>query len=245
MKPIISVVVPAYNEEKLLAKCLSALKNQDFDKTFEVIVVDNCSTDKTPEIGKKFGFRVIYEPKKGQIFAKQRGCMEAKGDIIAVLDADNIPAKDWISVIYKELTGEVGDVVAITNTCSKDGNIPLWYKIHDKFLTRPFFKIEHKIIRSGRVTGGNAAFFRKTFLDVGGYDINNSSILETEIGLSSRLSKKGRIKHVPKMIVFTDIRVIERGIFIYFYRYYVKGLFNYFMSKFHEKPVLSDSRDFR
>ena len=66
--PAISVVIPAFNEEKYLPACLEALKKQTF-KNYELIVVDNNSTDKTAQIAKKFGARVVKEKKQGRNMA--------------------------------------------------------------------------------------------------------------------------------------------------------------------------------
>jgi cellulose synthase/poly-beta-1,6-N-acetylglucosamine synthase-like glycosyltransferase len=71
--PAVSVIVPTFNEEKFLRNCLLSLKKQDF-KDFEIIVVDNNSTDKTGEIAKKiwsdFGFR---EESRSGLCQKYRG----------------------------------------------------------------------------------------------------------------------------------------------------------------------------
>ena len=64
-KPVISVIVPAYNEEKFLPQCLEALKNQSFNLPYEIIVVDNNSTDLTGEIARNAGVKVVLEKRKG------------------------------------------------------------------------------------------------------------------------------------------------------------------------------------
>src|SRR3990172_6189513 len=104
--PVISVVVPAYNEEDYLPKSLQALKNQEFHKAFEVIVVDNNSTDNTHAIASSFNTRIIKEKNQGLIFAKQAGCKHARAGIIAVLDADNIPSPDWLERIDRHFNDE-------------------------------------------------------------------------------------------------------------------------------------------
>jgi glycosyltransferase involved in cell wall biosynthesis len=243
-RPLITVVIPAYNEEKLLPKCLEALKNQAFQKPYEVVLVDNFSSDKTANIGKNFGCRVVKETKKGQIFAKQRGCMEARGEIIAVLDADCIPATNWLSVIYEKLKKEI-NAGAITNLYAFDKNTPLWHKIHDIFLMRPVFKIEHVLLHSGRVIGGNVAFRKENFLKVGGYNIKSNSIAESELGLASRLGKIGKIKHVQQMIVKTDSRVLERGFWCFVNKYYISYLSSYLLSRLYKRPVVTDVPDYR
>jgi len=85
--PIISVIIPAANEEKTLPFCLASLKKQTFSN-FEVIVIDNNSTDKTAAVAQKFGAKVVSEKKQGIIYARERGFQEAKGEIIARTDAD-------------------------------------------------------------------------------------------------------------------------------------------------------------
>jgi glycosyltransferase involved in cell wall biosynthesis len=67
-KTLISIIVPAYNEEKLIGLCLSSLENQDFNKRdYEVIVINNASTDNTTQIVQKFGVKLVNEPKKGVV----------------------------------------------------------------------------------------------------------------------------------------------------------------------------------
>jgi len=111
-KPIlISVVVPAYNEEKYLGRCLSALKKQTLPKSsYEIIVVNNHSTDKTGLIGKKAGVKVVFEKKKGYVFALRAGCSQAQGKIIAITDADALVPPDWLEKIFQAYQADPGVV---------------------------------------------------------------------------------------------------------------------------------------
>lgn len=86
----ISVVIPAYNEERTILQIVSQVKEADFaDFKKEIIVVDNNSTDKTQEILKKIqDIKVFVEKEKGKGFAVKRGLKEAKGDLIVIQDAD-------------------------------------------------------------------------------------------------------------------------------------------------------------
>jgi len=93
MRPIISIIVPAYNEEKYLPKCLWALTHQDFKLPYEIIVVDNNSADKTKKIAKKFGARVVFEKKKGLLKARDKGIKSARAELIAITDADTLVPK--------------------------------------------------------------------------------------------------------------------------------------------------------
>ena len=80
----ISTIIPCYNEEKTIEKVIKSVPKD----VFEIIVVDNNSTDKTAEIAKNLGARVVKEKRQGYGYALQRGFKEAKGDIIVTLDGD-------------------------------------------------------------------------------------------------------------------------------------------------------------
>ena len=110
--PLVSVVVPAYNEEKYLPQVLPAIKKQTYPN-FEIIVIDNNSTDKTSEVARKYADRVVFESEQGMIPARQRGFLEARGEIIARTDADTIPSENWLMEFYKVFEKNPS-VVAVT-----------------------------------------------------------------------------------------------------------------------------------
>lgn len=95
---MISVVIPAYNEEKYIGACLESLKNQTRAPD-EVIVVDNNSTDRTAEIAASYGAKVVREQKQGISHARNAGFNAAANPIIARTDADAIVPPDWIECI--------------------------------------------------------------------------------------------------------------------------------------------------
>ena len=103
----ISVVVPTYNEEKRIANCLESLSNQDFKYPYEIILVNNASTDNTKSIAKKFPkVTVIDEPEKGVAIARQKGFSEAKAKLIASTDADCIVPETWLSQMYESFEND-------------------------------------------------------------------------------------------------------------------------------------------
>jgi glycosyltransferase involved in cell wall biosynthesis len=99
---LFSVIVPFLNEEKYIRRSLEALINQDFDrKEYELIFVDNGSTDGSNAIVSQFGgVTLLREEGGGAYRARNRGIKAAKGDIIAFTDADCAVSKDWLSQIY-------------------------------------------------------------------------------------------------------------------------------------------------
>ncbi|MGC9019569.1 MAG: glycosyltransferase family 2 protein, partial [Candidatus Bipolaricaulaceae bacterium] len=81
------MVIPALDEEKELGECLTSLARQNFS-AFEVIVVDNGSTDRTASIAEEWGARVVVEGRRGPGYAREAGFRAAKAPIIASTDAD-------------------------------------------------------------------------------------------------------------------------------------------------------------
>ena len=94
----VSVVIPAFNEEKYIGKCLKSVVNQIMPAD-EIIVVNNNCTDKTEVIAKKFGARIVKEKVQGMTPARNRGFNSVKYEIIARTDADTVVPKDWIKII--------------------------------------------------------------------------------------------------------------------------------------------------
>jgi len=95
----VSIVIPAFNEQNHLEKCLQAIARQTV-RPYEVIVVDNNSTDATAEVAQAFPFvTVIRESEQGIVFARNAGFNVAKGDVLARIDADAEIPPDWVKHI--------------------------------------------------------------------------------------------------------------------------------------------------
>lgn len=100
----VSIVIPAYNEERYIRPCLEAIANQT-SKPFEVIVVDNNSTDASIKIAREFSFvRVVNAAQQGIVHARNAGFNAARGDVIGRIDADTILPPDWVAYIQRFYT---------------------------------------------------------------------------------------------------------------------------------------------
>ncbi|HZS34840.1 MAG TPA: glycosyltransferase, partial [Methylomirabilota bacterium] len=93
--PRISVVVCSYNGSRTIRECLEGLLRLDYP-SFEVIVVDDGSTDATPAIAREYGFRVLSTPNRGLSHARNLGWRTAAGEIVAYLDDDAFPDPHWL-----------------------------------------------------------------------------------------------------------------------------------------------------
>ena len=198
---LISVVIAAFNEEKYLSLCLDALGKQTYPRDrFEVIVVDNNSTDNTSRIAKKFGAKVIFEKKQGYVFALNRGMKEAKSDIIAVTDADTEVFPNWLSIIEEAFKEE--DLVAVTGI----SKIKTGINIFD-FIANSAFKLFAVItlmIGKPNVNGFNFAVRKDAFKKVGG--LNEKFLMSPDVDLGIRLKKVGEDKLLDNLLVNTSLR---------------------------------------
>lgn len=130
----ISAIVCVYNREATLAQCLEALGNQTLDDAaFEVIVVDNNSTDRSPEIAAEFAkahgnIRVVLETKQGLAAARNRGMAEALSPIAAFTDDDAIPAADWLERLLARFDTLNEEIVAVGGEIEPvwEGGKPDW-----------------------------------------------------------------------------------------------------------------------
>ncbi|MBI4330000.1 MAG: glycosyltransferase family 2 protein [Chloroflexi bacterium] len=231
----ISVVVPAFNEEKFIGPALDALLKQDFKGSYEIIVVDNASTDRTAQICRDKGVKVVHEPKKGVVYARQSGFLEAKGSIIATTDADTIVPPDWLSWLYEGFRScprlsAFGGLYRLS-----DG--PLFHRIGTR-LWLPFFCVLDNVLIGGGLLGCNMAIRRSAFLASKGFNLELKWNEDGEI--SRRLQKYGKVEIDRKSFVYTSGRRYNKGI--------LHGLLPYVLyslSHLHKKKDIWRSRHFR
>lgn len=122
--PFVSVVMPAHNEEQYISECLHSLKDQDYPADrFEIIVVDNNSTDRTVEIAKSFGVTVLHKESGPVGAVRNHGVAHAQGEVIAFIDSDCVAPNNWITKGVELLA--TGHHVAYGGRCTLRKN-PFW-----------------------------------------------------------------------------------------------------------------------
>jgi len=200
-KPYISVIIPAYNEEKLITYCLKNLKNQNFNHPYEIIVVNGPSTDKTNTIAKNYAHTVVQQTGIGIGQARQQGCQLAKGKILAITDADVFVPPNWLSKIYNYFLKHPR-VIAITGPYEfvHSGNLNKASKI-----VRPIIKELHQFISDTvPLSGTNSAFKKSAYFKAGGFDPEITGLEDVELGI--RLSKIGQVVYLSSLVVKTTDR---------------------------------------
>jgi len=181
----VSIVIPAFNEERLLGQTLQHVKTAltafvSLGWVVEVIVCDNNSTDRTAEIARAAGATVVFEPVNQIARARNRGALAATGDWLLFVDADSQPSAELLAEVAQQILS--GRCLAGGCTIRYDGYHPmanfgagLW----------------NRLSRSRRLLAGSfifceAAAFRK----VGGF--SNELFAGEELDLSKRLGQLAR-----------------------------------------------------
>lgn len=187
---MISVVVPAFNEEHYLDDCLSCLFSQT-RLPGEIIVVDNNSTDATCAIAKKYPVRLIQEEMQGISYARNAGFNAAKHDIIARTDADARPPSNWIEQILDNFETQKIDALS-GPICFYDS--PL-HKPSTK-LTCAFMNTV-KIFQKGKeiMIGSNLALTSTLWKQVELMLIMDNSKVHEDIDLALRIQQVGGCIH--------------------------------------------------
>ncbi|MCX6815953.1 MAG: glycosyltransferase [Candidatus Aenigmarchaeota archaeon] len=203
--PSVSILIPAYNEEKNIANTIRCVKKLIYPKgKLEVMVIDDGSTDRTYEIAKKLGIRVLRKQNQGKkAFALNYGLKHAKGELIACMDADSMPQSNSLMHAVKFFADEKVGAVTTSIFVRKPRNfIGLLQKIEYAMIVWTRKMLEY--MESIYVTPGPLSVYRKSALNnVGGFDENN---VTEDIEIAWRLLKEGyKIRMSTKSIVYTNI----------------------------------------
>ncbi|MCK4636514.1 MAG: glycosyltransferase [Methanomicrobia archaeon] len=214
--PSVSVIIPAYNEENNIEKCLNSIKTQDYPKNkLEILIVDDGSTDNTRDVITN-GFKYVHLYKNGhngKAFALNTGVKEAKGDIIITMDADTVLEKTAIKEMVYEFMRD-------KDLAAASGNITIEWKEEERPLKEKFFiKCEFleylNAFRLGRqyqsilgilyTLSGAFSAFRADLLKTTQYE--DRTVTE-DFDLSVNLHReKAKIKYAPNAIAYVEPKV--------------------------------------
>ncbi len=229
-RPLLSFVIPAYNEEAGIEACLRSVLRQVRASgcAAEVIVVDNASTDRTGAVAAAVpGVRVVREPQKGLLFARQRGFEEARGDLVACIDADSTLRPGWIPRAVRAFARSPR-LVCLTGPYVYDGVsavarifVVLWYAA--ALLLLGF--VTQYVLRTGSlVQGGNYVVRRSALARIGGYNTGIAFYGE-DTDLACRLIRAGTVRFSFLFPLRTSGRRLRaEGVFATAVEYALNGL---------------------
>jgi glycosyltransferase involved in cell wall biosynthesis len=200
MMPFISIIIPVFNGEKYVEKCLESVIRLEYPKeSFEVIVVDNNSTDRTPDIIKKFPFKYCIEKKQGPSAARNLGVRIARGEILAFTDIDVIVKPNWLAQIAKaykkhpKIDGFQGFSGGINHN--------IWAKLYQKWYEKGCLALQKK--QGSRIKSldtRNLAIKKSVLSQNGGFNEEYMRSEDNELGF--RLYIRGyKIKFIPEIYV--------------------------------------------
>ncbi|WP_211248892.1 glycosyltransferase [Deinococcus frigens] len=196
-----SVIIPARNEAAYLPLTLRALEAQHLAPA-EVIVVDNGSTDDTPEVARAWGARVLRCARPGVAQARQSGLEAARSDWIATTDADSLPSPQWLSLLDAATPGRV----ALYGPMGFCGVAPQWAWASQQAYSA--FLHGCRVVGKPNLAGANMAFSRQAALLAGGYPEVEAY---EDVMLGQALAKLGPLAYVPGALVQTSARRMDRG----------------------------------
>lgn len=165
MLPLVSVIIPCYNDYLYIQEALDSINNQDYEN-IEIIIIDDGSDQITKDVLVKIvqeNLQIIYQENKGTSVARNNGIKKAKGEFILTLDADDYFESTFISK---------GMQLLVQN--SNLGLISCWFKIFNNKGVLENFKPKggdmNTLIFYNGTSGGSALFRKKCWSDIDGYD---------------------------------------------------------------------------
>lgn len=195
MKPLISIITPAYNSERFIEKTILSVITQEYDH-FEYIIIDGNSTDRTLDICNKYRQNInhlISEPDKGMYDAINKGMRLAKGDILAYINSDDILLPGTLGYIARKFEEEKFDLCfGYTNFIGPDDELKYSHKAIN-------FKTNN-VLALGRLPfcQQSCFFSSKLYFSLNGFDENLKYVGDTKFFLSAYMVNNLKTSIVKK-----------------------------------------------
>ena len=214
--PLISVIICTRNRALLLRKAISSVVSQDFPKTdYDVVIVDNGSTDQTPEIVQEFHdrarIRYVYEERIGLCIARNAGWRAAEGRYVAFLDDDAIACPGWLDAIRVAFEDAILGVVGGRVTPIWERKPPSWLanEIAGSLTIIDWGPVDKNIkdIRREWLVGANMALPKAILIEIGGFHpwldrVGTNLLSSGDVFLQKEIIRRGFCcRYVPSIAV--------------------------------------------
>jgi glycosyltransferase involved in cell wall biosynthesis len=200
LKPYVTVVIPAYNEEEFVADCLESVIATHYPR-LEIILVDDKSTDKTVEVASKYPVKILARERRGgAAAARNDGLQAAQGEIVAFLDADCTVDPSWLNTLMTDYADEkVAGVGGIISTKQ-----PGIFGKYRSFIAREPYTDSRNAVSTLCIPGGNSSYRSDVLRTIGGFDPAFAQPRAHEVvELGYRINKNGyQLIGEPKAIVW-------------------------------------------
>ena len=212
MKPIISVIVSSYNRAESLREALRSLVNQETEGefVFEILVVDDGSTDNTKKVVEDIGssscvpIRYVLEKGRGIPYARNRGIREVQGEWVAIFDDDQLAEPDWLRWLFKTASETGGHIIGGLRRLKlmQDQELRLGPMSRELLGEKYYGQEMHKCSRYSLPSAGNILIKRDIFDIIGNFDIANPRGM-TDIDFTRRALEAGLDTwYTPKAVVY-------------------------------------------
>lgn len=201
--PSLSVIIPTHNEERDIKETIQNVKKMNYPKKFEIMIVDDGSTDKTFEIARQFKDVKVFKKKKGgKASALNFGIKHASGEIVACIDSDSYPESD---ALLKTVPFFEKDVAAVTTSVFVKSPKGILERLQDiEYVMVSWSRKLFEYLDAIYVTPGPMSLYKKDVLQkVGGFDEKN---ITEDIEIAWRLVKYNyKIKMALDAKVYTSV----------------------------------------
>lgn len=192
----VSVVIPVKNNAKLLSKLLESLLNQTL-KPHEIIVVDDGSTDGSPQIAKRYRVKVLFTGgDRGPNYARSLGVKSTSGDIVVFTDSDCLPSEDWIELLVKDFQLASNVDIVVGTTIAANSSEFLARFLDNSFLSptpkyKKYLTLKKDFKLGVIVATCNMAISKRVFKEIGLFDPSYRHYGSDDMDFIYRALKRG------------------------------------------------------
>lgn len=210
--PSINVIIGVYNGGEMIGKCLESLLEQDYPShLYDIIVVENGSTDNTLDVVRRYPVQLYQNPVRGLAAARNYGLERSDAEIIATTDADCIAHPAWLHELVKPYAdpeiGGVGGYIG-SYTHGKRTSVEIFLDEYAPLVN--FISGEHEFLP--HLYGANASYRRELLLQIGGYNERLITAEDVDVSWRIQLETGTRLVYAEQAIIYHHHRTTEQGL---------------------------------
>jgi glycosyltransferase involved in cell wall biosynthesis len=219
LKPSVSVIVPVYNGASTIEACLGSLLQQNYPaNSYEIIIIENGSTDNTTELVEKYPVRLFHNDTRGPAPARNLGVDKSKAEIVAFTDADCIADPNWIHELVKHYNnpdvGGVGGAILAYPHAHRNA-VEMFSDEYSPLIN--YLSGEYEFLP--HLYTANASYRHHLLNEIGGFNIHLITGEDVDMAWRLQLQTGCNLCYAPKAIVYHHHRATRRGLSRQYYQY--------------------------
>ena len=234
--PFVSVIIPVRNRPDDIAACLQALKQLAYpDDKLEIIVVDDASTDQTPDVVSRFAVRLIpLKQHKQASHCRNLAARHSRGDILAFIDSDCLAGSAWLRELVPAFKdAQLGALGGVVDSYFNANGLDRYEKVKSSLSVSSWFKRSQKNDPFFYLPACNLLVRRRLFLELGGF--KEELVVGEDVDLCWRIRKRGyQIEYRPEGRVYHKHR---NKVFSFCRRRFEYGTSEPLLNKLHPEKI--------